>query len=123
MELLILIFLTSLTFKNFTQTNSFNSADYIHNEELVYSVSWTIFRLGTIIIKTEKSRDRNNLNEKKIIHEIENSNVVDYFTNTWNKKYQTIKKIKNSIESVDMDKYLGGLETLIKLHLASEGFK
>lgn len=67
--------------------------------------------------------DLKKLNEKKIIHEIENSNVVDYFTNTWNKRYQTIKKIKNSIESVDMDKYLGGLETLIKLHLASEGFK
>lgn len=67
--------------------------------------------------------DLKNLNEKKIIHKIENSNVVDYFTNTWNKRYQTIKKFKNSIESVDMDKYLGGLETLIKLHLASEGFK
>jgi len=64
-----------------------------------------------------------NPNESKIIHKIENSNVVDYFTSTWNKRYQTVKKFKNSIESVDMDKYLSGLETLIKFHLASEGLK
>ena len=59
----------------------------------------------------------------EIIKRIENSNVTEYFIKTWNERYQTIKKYKNSIESVDMDKYLTGLETLIKLHLASEGLK
>jgi hypothetical protein len=67
--------------------------------------------------------DLKNMDDNKLIQKIESSNVVNYFTKTWNKRYQVIKKYKNSIESIDMDKYLAGLEALIKLHLASEGFK
>lgn len=74
----ILIFLTSLTFKSFSQTNSFNPAFNIHDEELVYSVSWTIFRLGTIIIKTEKILDSNNPNERKITMIVESNPYIPF---------------------------------------------
>lgn len=67
--------------------------------------------------------DLKNLDDNELIQKIENSNVVDYFANTWKQRYQTINKYKNSIKSVDMDKYIAGLESLIKLHLASEGLK
>ncbi|GAH05878.1 unnamed protein product, partial [marine sediment metagenome] len=50
--------------------------------------------------------DLKNMDDNKLIQKIESSNVVNYFTKTWNKRYQAIKKYKNSIESVDMDKYL-----------------
>jgi len=67
--------------------------------------------------------DLNNLKESELIRKIENSNVVEYFTKSWNKRYQTINNYKDLIKSVDINKYLAGLETLIKLHLASEGLK
>jgi hypothetical protein len=67
--------------------------------------------------------DLKNLGENDIIKRIENSNMYEYFTVSWKQKFENIKKFKDKIKSVDINKYIQGLETLIKLHLASEGFK
>lgn len=67
--------------------------------------------------------DLKNMDEKEIIEKIENSNMFEYFMKSWKKNYDNIRKYKNTIKSVDIDKYATGLENLIKLHLASEGFK
>ena len=67
--------------------------------------------------------DLNNMKGDKIIKKIENSDMQDYFINTWQDKFDNIKDLKSSIKSVDMNQYIKGLETLIKLHMASEGFK
>ncbi|HEC72701.1 MAG TPA: hypothetical protein ENI36_03755 [Thermoplasmatales archaeon] len=64
-----------------------------------------------------------NLEEDEIIKRIENSGMLEYFIGSWKENYDNIKKYKKSIKSVDIDKYISGLENLIKLHLASEGFK
>jgi len=74
----ILIFLTSLTFKSFAQTTSFTPTGYIHDEELVYSISWSIFRLGTIIIKTEKRLAGNNPNVRKITMIVESNPFMPF---------------------------------------------
>lgn len=64
-----------------------------------------------------------NMNEEEIVKKIEDSNMYEYFTCLWKERFDSIRKIKVSIKSVDIDQYIKGLETLIKLHLASEGHK
>lgn len=67
--------------------------------------------------------DLKNLDEDEIIKKIENSGMFEYFMRSWKKNYDNIKRYKDSIKSVDINQYIVGLENLIKLHLASEGFK
>ena len=49
--------------------------------------------------------------------------MQDYFQNLWMEKFENIKNLKDSVKSVDINQYIQGLETLIKLHMASEGLK
>jgi hypothetical protein len=64
-----------------------------------------------------------NLTENEIIKRIENSCVKDYFLSIWKENYLKLLSYKDRIKSVDMKAYLDGLETVIKFHMASEGFK
>lgn len=73
--------------------------------------------------KILKVEDLKNLEEHEIIQKIENSGMQDYFQNLWIEKFENIKNLKDSVKSVDINQYIQGLETLIKLHMASEGFK
>jgi hypothetical protein len=70
-----------------------------------------------------KSNEIGYLTNEDIIDRIENSGMQKYFMNVWKNNYIKLSSLKNSIQSVDIDLYLNGLQNLIKLHLASEGLK
>lgn len=61
--------------------------------------------------------------KEKDIDKMENSGVRNHLLDEWEKKYQEIKEIAPKIRSVDIKKYLDGLEYGLKFHLISEGLK
>jgi len=67
--------------------------------------------------------DFETLSTNEIIERIENSDVNEYFMNIWKENYGKLVSLKEEIKSVDMDRYIKGLEKVIKFHMASEGFK
>jgi len=67
--------------------------------------------------------DLKNMEEEEIIQKIEKSDMADYFADSWQNKFDNIKNLKTTIKSVDIEQYINGLEKLITLHLASEGYK
>jgi hypothetical protein len=81
------------------------------------------YALSNNILSIDELKKLNNLDEKYIIEKIENSGMLEYFEKNWMKSYENIKNNKDKIKSVDINQYMNGLENLIKLHLASEGFK
>jgi len=78
------------------------------------------FALSNGVISIE---DFKNQKDEEIITKIENSTVKDYFYKYWMNNFEEIKQLKYKIKSVDIDAYTTGLNNLIKLHMASEGYK
>jgi len=71
-----------------------------------------------IITLSDLNRDRN-----EIIKKIENSDMKDYFLNEWKRHYHNIQNLGIKVKSIDIKRYLKGLEMVLKYHLASEGLK
>jgi hypothetical protein len=81
------------------------------------------YALSHNILSVDELKKIKSLDEKYIIEKIENSGMFEYFQGNWKESYENIKNKKDSIKSVDINRYMNGLENLIKLHLASEGYK
>ena len=80
---------------------------------LAYALSHKILELDDI----------KQLNEDEIIEKIEDSDAYQYFDSSWKQNYDKINGLKDTVKSVDMDKYIAGLENVFKFHMASEGLK
>jgi len=80
---------------------------------LAYAISSKILNIDDI----------KQLKEDNIVKKIENSGAYQYFGSSWKRNYEKIKGMKGTIKSIDMDKYITGLENVFKFHMASEGLK
>jgi len=67
--------------------------------------------------------DIEKIGRDEVISKIESSDVYEYLIDSWEHNYEKIKKLKNTIKSIDMDAYTNGLENVLKFHLATEGLK
>ena len=63
------------------------------------------------------------LNDEEIIEKIENSDMKKHFLGIWMENYRKLASLKDSVQSVNMESYLVGLQNVIKYHMASEGLK
>ncbi|WP_226006870.1 terpene synthase family protein [Natrinema salinisoli] len=58
-----------------------------------------------------------------VVDAISDSGVEDYFLDRWRTEYEDASRFEPDIESVDIDAYLEGFETILRYHMASEGKK
>jgi hypothetical protein len=58
-----------------------------------------------------------------VVDAIGDSGIEDYFLNRWQAEYEDASRFEPDIESVDIDAYLEGFETILRYHVASEGKK
>lgn len=63
------------------------------------------------------------LSKEKIISRIENSDLYAHFAKDWYKNHEKLSSLKRYIKSIDMDRYVKGLEDVIQYHLATDGLK
>ena len=68
-------------------------------------------------------QDIQNGDYEHIITKLESSNMTQYFLDSWQENYCKLLSLKESVKSIDMDRYVHGLENVIKFHLATEGLK
>ena len=69
------------------------------------------------------ARDLSEMDEGKIVEIVETSNAVEYFLDKWRENYRKVEEIGKGMKSVDVKALLRGFETLLKFHLATEGYK
>jgi len=67
--------------------------------------------------------DLNNLSKEEIISRIEDSDVNEFFMNSWTQNYEKLNSLKGKINSIDIESYINGLRSVIKYHLSTEGLK
>lgn len=68
-------------------------------------------------------RESNDATVESVADAIIESGAEGYFLDRWETEYEEAKQFASSIESVDIDAYLEGFETVFDYHMASEGYK
>ena len=67
--------------------------------------------------------DLNILSKEEIISRIEESDVYEFFMDSWTQNHEKLNSLKGKINSIDMESYINGLRNVIKYHLSTEGLK
>lgn len=68
-------------------------------------------------------RDSDDAAVDSVVDAIVESGVEGHFLERWQTEYEEAKRFESAIESVDIDAYLEGFETVFDYHMASEGYK
>ncbi len=92
-----------------------------------YTSGVVVFALENGVVSCEdlyRARDADSPGPAdRVVETINDSDVEDIFLHRWQENYAEVKEAASEIRSVDLDRYLDGMEQVMRYHTASRGWK
>ncbi len=70
-----------------------------------------------------KQLKNNEIDPEEVIEKLKKQSIEEHFHKEWKHQYKEINKLKNQVNSIDMDEYLKGLQKVLEYHISSKGMK
>ena len=92
-----------------------------------YSSGVVVYALENGIVEREElyelSADRFEARCDELVERITDHGVEELFLDQWHRRYEEIRELDGTVETVDVGSFLSGMEKVMSYHLASRGLK
>lgn len=88
-----------------------------------YTAGIVVYALRNDVITFDELRTSGPERRNELVKRIKDRGIEDRFMNEWHRRYRVITEKDYQADSVDLDAYMEGMETVMEHHLASRGHK
>lgn len=88
-----------------------------------YTAGTVIYALRSDVITAEELATASAEDAAQLAERIRRANVEEYFLDEWQRRFESVSRRRFDAESVDLDAFVRGMETVMSYHLASQGHK
>lgn len=88
-----------------------------------YTAGIVVYALRNDVITFDELRTSSPEHRDELVDRIKECGIEDRFMNEWQRRYRAITQNDYQADSVDLDAFIEGMETVMEHHLASRGHK
>lgn len=88
-----------------------------------YTAGTVVYALRHGVVTPEELATASAEDASELAERIRRANVEDYFLDEWQQRFESVSRRRLAAETVDLDAFVRGMETVMTYHLASQGHK
>lgn len=88
-----------------------------------YTAGTVVYALRRDVVTAEELASASTEDAVELAERIRRANVEDYFLAEWQRRFESVSRRRLATETVDLDAFVRGMETVMTYHLASQGHK